>query len=1087
MTDESIFAAALELPTPEERANLLDSACESPDQRSRLESLLAAHDRAGAFLDRPAVEPDVDDGATRTAGETGDPADAVDITSFLAPSDRPDSLGRIGQYEVLEVLGQGGFGIVYRAFNDKLQRVDAVKVLAPHLAVTSPVRKRFLREARSAAAVDHPNVVRVYAVEEQPLPFLVMEYIPGETLQQKLDHTGPLDVTECVRVGRQIAEGLAAAHAKDLIHRDIKPSNILIDHGPAAVTKITDFGLARAADDASLTRSGAVAGTPMYMAPEQARGETLDHRADLFSLGSVMYQMASGRPPFRANSTLAVLKRVAEDAPRPIREIIPEVPDWFCRIVEKLHAKNPDERFQSAREVADLLADCEKQLTERKELTDTSRIPAGKQTAERGRKGVPTWVWILVAVAGLFVVGCVGVPVVAVLYWSFAAANRPGRPPNGLPAAFHDDSTPPLGTHRIDDGFVSLFNGKDLTGWKEFPDKRGSWTVKDGVLVGAGLPSHLFTERGNLANFHLRMELRVRSGKKAGAIGVFSRVKMEDPGMVLSPFGEGNLYRISVPELYDDTAAPPKPAPPSYRENPLIVWGADLKGEKTNVQKLTAEEWMTYEVMQDGETVTVRYQDSSRTGNSFIVVGAKTPGGHLALQLFDSWSWVEIRKIEIRELPLTGGPADAMRIKGEWQVASPKAWEGSTVRFGATDFELAVAGKRQTGTYQFDATRQELLLKFSDQLVPVRAGYRFDGERLRLSLPGPANGGDPAQVQDRILSINNLKQLGLAAHYYTTARDTLPPPAVVGKNGPLLSWRVALLPHLEEGELYKQFKLDEPWDSEHNKKLIPKMPKIFATPGTKAPDGQTHYRAFTGPGAALEAGKDGKGVRLAEILDGTVNTLLFVEAAEPVVWTKPDDLPFDSKGPLPKLGVTPDGANVVFCDAHTATLAVPVKDDILRGLVTRNGEEKVTAPVKSDEGQLVLECVRRGAKRTDTPNVSPDIVERKKEVKAREKIRDDAKLRVEVGAANKRELFVAEAGLIEAQVKLAETESKADEVAGLLEKLVDQWKQNREFVAVRVNAGKDPQADLDAADARLADAEARLAKARSPKSGTKPP
>ncbi len=218
--------------------------------------------------------------------------------------------------------------------------------------------------------------MQVYEVAEQPLPYLVMEFIPGETLQQKLDRVGPLDVPEVLRIGRQIAEGLAAAHATNLIHRDIKPGTVLLEGGQHQV-KITDFGLARTADDASISQSGIIAGTPMYMAPEQALGETLDQRADLFSLGSVLYQMVAGRPPFRANTAVAVLKRVAEDKPRAIREIIPETPQWLCDFVAKLHAKNPDERYQSAREVADVLADCEAQLKAHAKVKDFSRIPRG--------------------------------------------------------------------------------------------------------------------------------------------------------------------------------------------------------------------------------------------------------------------------------------------------------------------------------------------------------------------------------------------------------------------------------------------------------------------------------------------------------------------------------------------------------------------------------------------------------------------------------------------------------------------------------------------------------------------------------------
>lgn len=276
--------------------------------------------------------------------------------AFLTPSDRDGVLGCLDHYEVLEVLGQGGFGIVLRAFDTVLQRIVAVKVLAPEMAATSPARKRFLREARASAQIRHENVVQVYAIEETPLPYLVMEYIPGQTLQERIDTVGPLATDEAVRIGTELARGLAAAHERGLIHRDVKPNNVLLEQGPGGRAKLTDFGLARAADDASLTQSGAVLGTPMYMAPEQARGEPLDHRADLFSLGSIIYAMVTGRPPFRAADGMSVLKRVCEDTPRPIREVIPEVPQWLSNVVGKLHEKNPEDRYQSANEVADALA-----------------------------------------------------------------------------------------------------------------------------------------------------------------------------------------------------------------------------------------------------------------------------------------------------------------------------------------------------------------------------------------------------------------------------------------------------------------------------------------------------------------------------------------------------------------------------------------------------------------------------------------------------------------------------------------------------------------------------------------------------------
>jgi WD40 repeat protein len=286
---------------------------------------------------------------------------------------------------VLEVLGQGGFGVVVRGFDETLQRVVAIKMLSAELAATSPARKRFLREARAAAKVRHEYVVQIYAVEEQPIPYLVMEYIPGRTLQKKLNDDGPLETPEMLRLAVQIARGLAAAHAQGLIHRDIKPGNILLEEAIEPHARITDFGLARAADDASLTQSGVVAGTPMYMAPEQAEGKTIDQRADLFSLGSVFYVMLSGRPPFRASGTMAVLMRVCEDTPRPIREIIPEAPEWLCDVIGKLHAKKPEDRFQSAAEVADLLG---KHLAHMQHLAPMpgSVAPASTAGAARPRR-----------------------------------------------------------------------------------------------------------------------------------------------------------------------------------------------------------------------------------------------------------------------------------------------------------------------------------------------------------------------------------------------------------------------------------------------------------------------------------------------------------------------------------------------------------------------------------------------------------------------------------------------------------------------------------------------------------------------------
>jgi hypothetical protein len=274
-------------------------------------------------------------------------------------------------------------GVVFRAFDTKLHRVVALKALAPQLATSSAARQRFVREARAAAAVTHDHIIAIHAVEDAgPVPYLVMQFIDGPTLQKKLDRTGQLPLKEILRIGLQIAEGLAAAHRQGLVHRDVKPANILLENGVERV-KLTDFGLARAGDDASLSQSGVVAGTPMYMSPEQADGLAVDFRSDLFSLGSVLYAMCTGRPPFRAPSAMAVLKRVCEEMPRPIREINPELPPWLGDLAARLHAKAPADRFASAREVADLLA---RHLAELQQGTPSAKLPAANSALAPPRR-----------------------------------------------------------------------------------------------------------------------------------------------------------------------------------------------------------------------------------------------------------------------------------------------------------------------------------------------------------------------------------------------------------------------------------------------------------------------------------------------------------------------------------------------------------------------------------------------------------------------------------------------------------------------------------------------------------------------------
>jgi serine/threonine protein kinase len=340
------------------------------------------------------------------------------LPALLGPTDDPRMLGRIGPYEVTGILGQGGMGVVFKACDAALNRYVAIKMLLPHLATSGAARKRFAREAQAAAAVVNDFVMAIHSVAEwQGMPYLVMSYAPGVSLQKRLDEEGPLRVAEILRIGMQAATGLAAAHAQGLVHRDVKPANILLADGVERVT-LTDFGLARAVDDVSLTRVGVLAGTPPYMSPEQARGQAIDARSDLFSLGSVLYAMCTGRTPFRADSSYGVLRLVIDTEPCPIREINPEIPEWLSAVVNKLMAKRPDDRFATAAEVAELFQNCLAHLQQPTTVPLPSFLP---RTFNKRRTAARPFIWVAVALV-------LGIVPAAVVYQSL---RSPGGPQDG--------------------------------------------------------------------------------------------------------------------------------------------------------------------------------------------------------------------------------------------------------------------------------------------------------------------------------------------------------------------------------------------------------------------------------------------------------------------------------------------------------------------------------------------------------------------------------------------------------------------------------------------------------------------------------
>jgi serine/threonine-protein kinase len=315
-------------------------------------------------LTRPAEEDDLH--ATRAPRVRVLPARAPRLgagrvgPAAAAGAARPEGGRMIGRYQLLGTLGRGAMASVYKAHDPGIGRTLAIKFLHASLCADEVCRERFLREARAAGGLSHPNIVTVYDVGEiDGRPYIAMELLEGSTLADQLDGGKPLPVRDALQVALQLARALSYAHGMGVVHRDIKPANVMrVARG--RIVKLADFGIARvtqasAPGQLAQTRAGDVLGTPQYMSPEQAEGGAVDGRSDLFSVGVVLYQMLTGKRPFDADSLMALALQITQKQPRPIEQLRPELPPSVRKLVARLLAKSPDKRFQTGRELADAI------------------------------------------------------------------------------------------------------------------------------------------------------------------------------------------------------------------------------------------------------------------------------------------------------------------------------------------------------------------------------------------------------------------------------------------------------------------------------------------------------------------------------------------------------------------------------------------------------------------------------------------------------------------------------------------------------------------------------------------------------------
>ena len=664
-----------------------------------------------------------DDGAAQVKGELK--------LDFLQPSSVENRIGTLGEFEIIRVIGRGGMGAVLQSFDTHLHREVAIKILDPQFASNDLARQRFCREARSAAAVTHENLVAVHQVNEEKitgLPYIVMQYVKGESLEQRLRRGGALSVYDTVKIAMQAAAGLASAHAHGLIHRDIKPGNILIQDTTGKVL-LTDFGLARATEDMKLTRTGFVAGTPLYMAPEQASGETVDARSDLFSFGSVIYEMLSGSPPFDGKTPLAVLRRVTDERHDSIRKLNSTVPEWLELTIDKLLAKKPEDRFQSAQELYELLAEELPQLdpncTEKAKIDTKCGAKKGTRRSALIIKSKPVCYKTIAMIASVFLIGLVMGGVAVYEFWSSAsfpvagqrvepskqAINAGPEPYREFPVVSGAVRTLALSSDGkllatgSESGQVQLWNvpEKRLLG-ELHPTNDGSapahraavWTVEfaaaDTLLVTAG-------DDRQVVVWDVDSQKTVSAFAWSGSIRSAAVTRSGNLAVLGDQYGDVGFYDIA-------NGAPLKEM--TYNQGSSITAVAFSEDEKSVASATTNGSLSVYDL----ETMKRRFSKTNHTGPVYSV-SFSPDGTEVATAGWD-------KNVVITDLALS-------EVKHKFKAHDQGVW---SVQYAPCGMMLATSGE-DGSTKIWNIAEQEVVEKFTRHTGTVHvARFSRDGQTL---------------------------------------------------------------------------------------------------------------------------------------------------------------------------------------------------------------------------------------------------------------------------------------------------------------------------------------------------------------------
>lgn len=942
----------------------------------------------------PAQETVADKAPQRAVPEPANPAEAVTLATpergssaantvtlgeGIGPSSAPGPRGiSIPGYEVLQELGRGGMGVIYKARQLSPRRIVALKMILAGEHAGAEQLARFHAEASAVARLQHPNIVQIHEVKEHNgRPFLTLEYVEGGSLAQYLK-TRSLRPHQAARFTELLARAAHYAHKRGIVHRDLKPANILLagDGEPKTtidgattqsadlVPKIADFGLAKQIEGVTsmaaggpMTQSGAILGTPQYMAPEQVKGKSkaIGPHTDVYALGAILYELLAGRPPFQGQETIDLLMKVATEEPPPPRQFKGGTPRDLETICLKCLRKEPEKRYASAEDLADDL----------RRYQDGEPITARPHSAaERLGKWLKRRKELVYLFSGVFVVLLLTVLALAFANPFGGGADPKGKgDPVGQPLELPPDlqliprDSMIFATIRVGNlwktqdpfNFGDQFGLKNQRDWRESQEQIAKLEQELGLKVQD-------IERISIVLTNLDFLLLAGPGddmkKIAGPVAIFSFAKDYDWTKIKSfaaktaqyqntPYGKWTVYEPgnhwgAVGGLY-----------PKSERILLVGRGVDI------ARILDASE----------KSIAAGPLDEAlqlAAKNHHFVLGVYPPRKDLEFFQQEKGTAFSRHLLEVQTATLR---VDALPPAKTGEIFTGLDAELRLVFADATKAALGMAAAKDLmmeGMKFFDhspAAKQmpELVAKL---LAPLRQpDWKLDGKLARLAVKVEWQAKDIensfAEIEKKFVlkaaTRHKLKQIGVALHAHHDVFKQLPHPAITDKNGkPLLSWRVAILPYVEQQKLHQLFKLEEPWDSPHNLTLLDKMPDVYKVPlatGMKYTPEQlknTHYQAFVGANTLFDPAKK---LRLDALPDGTTNTFHVVEAARAVPWTKPEDLTFDQNPIKPRLGgLFPDGFHALMGDAGVQFFPNSYTEAQLRPFVTFNDGITVKLP-----------------------------------------------------------------------------------------------------------------------------------------------